>query len=457
MISPIVANLGAGSGIDTAALINDLATASRTPKIRRFEALAQSNQAKISALAQAQSDLDAFASSLSDVVSGSRLRAQPVLSDESVLTAAVDAGVRLGTFSAAIEVTQLARAQSVYSLYNVSATGQIGQGNLILKVGGIDYPVNLNSGNDSLTGLAATINAIGCPVKANVATDNNGFRLVLKGESGLANSFEMVAVAGSDPALTRYCFGSGGGGMQLGQSADDAQFTIDGIRYTRAQNTVSDAIKGISLTLKSAKPGNPVALTLNRQVDAIRQTVDDFISVFNGVKANIAAARSAAGGDFALRKLDQEISGLVGLPVTSDTSINSLSDIGIATSRDGKISVNKSQLEAALAANPDAVEALFNPTRDALHSAATDPGISGALTAIKDNASASNGTLSSLRKRLQDQSDTIAANRTRTELREDAYRVRLERQFGSMDNRIAALKATQNYLEQQIKIWNSDN
>jgi flagellar hook-associated protein 2 len=43
------------------------------------------------------------------------------------------------------------------------------------------------------------------------------------------------------------------------------------------------------------------------------------------------------------------------------------------------------------------------------------------------------------------------------EQREDAYRARLEKQYAGMDARIGALKATQSYLEQQIKLWNSSD
>jgi flagellar hook-associated protein 2 len=42
-------------------------------------------------------------------------------------------------------------------------------------------------------------------------------------------------------------------------------------------------------------------------------------------------------------------------------------------------------------------------------------------------------------------------------VREDAYRARLEKQFSGMDARIGALKATQSYLEQQIKLWNQSD
>jgi flagellar hook-associated protein 2 len=42
------------------------------------------------------------------------------------------------------------------------------------------------------------------------------------------------------------------------------------------------------------------------------------------------------------------------------------------------------------------------------------------------------------------------------ETREAAYRARLERQFGTLDSRLSALKATQSYLEQQVKVWTND-
>ena len=39
------------------------------------------------------------------------------------------------------------------------------------------------------------------------------------------------------------------------------------------------------------------------------------------------------------------------------------------------------------------------------------------------------------------------------ETRENAYYKRLEKQYGALDAKLAAFKATQTYLEQQIKLW----
>lgn len=76
---------------------------------------------------------------------------------------------------------------------------------------------------------------------------------------------------------------------------------------------------------------------------------------------------------------------------------------------------------------------------------------------MRDAAVAPNGPLDQVKVALQREAAAIDANLSRIEARELVYRSRLERQFAGMDARIGALKATQSYLEQQIKLWNGDN
>ncbi len=457
MLPPITASLGAGSGIDTAALIRDLAAASRAPKIERFDALARTNKAKISAVAQARSDLDSFATTLAGIVSDGSLRSQPVTSNPTAIAASADPGVRLGALTGEIEVSQLARAQTVYSGFLTSTTDPIGQGSLSLTVGGVTKNIVIDASNDSLTGLSNAINASGSGVRASIITDTGGSRLVLKGESGTAKAFTLTPDAGGNPGLDRFSYNGTGGNLILGQAALDAQFRLDGVAFSRPSNSFSDVLPGVSLTLRQTTVGNPVTITSQRPTDTIRQSINDFVSVFNTLKRDINDAREATGGDQATRTLDQQLSRLISQAITSDPAINSLSDIGISTNRDGSVTLNAAKLEAALTSNPDAVEALFNPTRDVAHTEATDPGISLALRTIKDAASGSNGYLDALSKRLTKESDVIAKNRERIEAREDRFRAQLERKFGSLDGRIGALKATQSYIEQQFNLNGNNN
>jgi flagellar hook-associated protein 2 len=453
MLTSIANSLGFGSGIDTAGLVADLAAASRTPKVQRFDALTRANQAKVSTLAQARSDLDNFADSLAELAAGGTLRSQPVTSDDSAITLASNPGTLLGSYAGEIVVSSLAKAQTIYSGYAASATDPVGQGGMTLTVGGTSYGVTIDSSNDSLDGLAAAINATGSGVRASVINDAGQYRLVLKGESGAAKAFTLTADAGAAPGLSQFASAA----MTIGQTASDAAFTVDGVAYSRATNSFSDVVPGMTISLKKADPLATIAISLTRPIAVLKQTLGDFVSVFNTLKNDAQSARLANNGNPALRAFERQLGALIAQPLTGDASVRSLSDVGISTNRDGTISLNSARLEAALRDFPDAVEAIFNPPRDATRTEATDPGIAFALDALRDAAVGSNGALEQVRSSLQREADAIAKNRDRMEQREDAYRARLEKQYAGMDARIGALRATQSYLEQQIKLWNSSD
>ncbi|HET8750879.1 MAG TPA: flagellar filament capping protein FliD [Sphingomicrobium sp.] len=449
MVTSIVSSLGGGSGLDVAKLVDDLANASLQPKEKLFSDRLKTVQAKISAVAQARSDLESFTKSLSDLVSGGSLQSQPVASDSSALGVTAETGARIGSLSSEVVIEQLAHSQTVYSDYVADAAAPIGQGSFTLSVGGTDFAIAVDASNDSLNGLADAINASGSGVTASVLTDSNGSRLVLKGESGAAKAFTLTT---ADPALQQFAYG-GTGTMTLGQAAQDAKFTVDSVAFERDSNTVSDVLAGVTLTLKKAEPGEPITVSGERPTDSLRQTITDFVSVYNTLKQDISAARTATGSDSAIRTLDRHLSGLISTVLTSDPTIAKLTDIGISTNRDGSLSIDTAKLDAALKDHPDAVEALFSPTRDATHTATTDPGIGGVLQQLTDDATGKDGILETLRSRLDSESAGIAKDQQKMEDREAAYRDRLERQFGTLDSRLAALKATQSYLEQQVKIW----
>jgi flagellar hook-associated protein 2 len=453
MQTNIVGSLGAGSGIDTAALVRDLAAASRDVKVRRFDQLAETNRARISAVAQVRSDLNGFVTSLGALVDGGTLRSQVTVSDDRAMTVATRPGVRIGNTSAEIEITQLARGQTVYSSVVADPLASVGQGGMTLTIGADSFAIAVGAGNDSLLGLAEAINASGSGVSASIVSETSGARLVLKGASGVASGFTLTVDAGADPALNRFATGASGQ-MTLGQTAQDALFRIDGVAYARASNTVSDTLPGLTLTLKKAEPGTLQTLTASTPVAALKQTLADFVSVFNTLKADLSAAR-ATSGDSALRTFERDLVAIVSTSLTSNT-LSKLTDIGIRTTREGGLAIDAAKFDQVLRDTPEAVEAIFNPSRSATQTETTDPGILTALRRIEQAATADAGPLGALKKRLDVAAASIASDRARMEVREDAYRARLERQFGNMDARIAAFRATQSYLEQQVKLWSSD-
>jgi flagellar hook-associated protein 2 len=452
MVTSIINSLGFGSGIDTKQLVTDLSAASREPKVARINTLTQQNQTRISALAQARSDLEGFADSLGQMISDGTLRSTPTVSDDSVLSATARAGLHADSFAATVVVNQLARAQSAYSGVVADRTAAIGMGTMTLTVGGVAKTITIDATNNSLDGLTNAINASGGGVTASIIADEGGHRLILKGPSGAANAFTLAADAGADPALATFGYGAGGS-MTLGQSAANAEFTIDGVAFSRGTNIIDDVVPGMSLTLKKAAPGQSVDIGASRPLDMIKQTIGDFVSVYNQLKKSLASAAGQSGSTTALRELERELSGLIGTVISSHGSINKLTDIGVSTTKEGLLAVDEVKLAKVLATDAGAVEALFNPRRDGGRTETSDPGIAFVLDAIRDRAIATDGVIDRVTKSLDSRKTTLADQLENIEIREDAYRARLEKQYGSLDAKLAAFKATQSYLEQQIKLW----
>lgn len=449
MVSSIASTLGVGSGIDVAKLVNDLAEASRAPKIDRLNKRQSDVKAQISALAQARSDLESFTDTLGKVVSEGSLKSQPTISNDSILAAATNVDAQAGAIAADIEITQLARAQTVVSGNFASATAAVGQGDLTLTVGGVDHVIPIGAADDSLNGVASAINAANTGVTASVRSENGAYRLILKGQSGASNGFTLNGIAAFDyPSATS--------GMTLAQGAQDALLKVDGVPYQRASNSVSDIISGMTLTLKKAVPGETVSLTATRPTDAIKSTMTDFVSVFNDMKSNIKAARSSTNSR-ALFELERKLSAILSKSLTTSAAgPRSMADLGVTTNRDGSVTLDSRKLDAALKNFPDAVEAIFVPVRDATRTADTDPGIGGAMAALKATETAANGGLSALKLRLEREQKDIDTDRTRVDEREAAYKARLLRNMSGMDSRVANLRATQSYLQQQIDQWNNN-
>ena len=376
-VTSIATTLGAGSGIDTTALVTSLVSASFDPKDAALKTQETANSAKISSLATLSNGIDSFASALSTLISGGTLKTQPSTSNSAILTATAKTGASIGNLSAQVEVRQLAQAQSLVSNYLPGAAATVGQGNITITAGGTTKTVTIDPTNDSLAGLARAINTSGAGITATVVTDTNGSRLALKGATGAAGAFTITPAADADPALARFAYAAGQtGGMTQAQAAQDAIVRLDGVDVTRASNTVDDLVDGVSLSLVSAQPGTTVSLGATRPSAAISQAVSDFVAAYNELKGEIDTATQSATassdgtagalyGNSTIRSMQQQLAKLTSTPLSTSGGYQTLAEIGVSTNRDGTLAVDTNQLNAALANNPDAVEALFNPTQHA--------------------------------------------------------------------------------------------
>ncbi len=86
-----------------------------------------------------------------------------------------------------------------------------------------------------------------------------------------------------------------------------------------------------------------------------------------------------------------------------------------------------------------------------------DPGLGGALQSIRDALRARGGAFAGAQERLTREADRIAEDREELEVSSTKYYNQLLTTFTAMDGKVSAFKATQSYLDQQIKIWTNSN
>lgn len=344
-----------------------------------------------------------------------------------------------------VTVSTLARGTTLASVsYGDTATTTVGTGTLAVTVGTTTTNITVDSTNNTLEGLRDAINDSGADVTASIVTVSAGatpsYRLVVNGqETGLVN-----AVAIDESGLA----GGTAPGFTTTQAAQDATLTVDGIAIARATNVVSDVITGVTLDLKS-NSGTQIQITVNDDVEAIEEQINAFVTAYNDIMSFIAEQTKYDGateeggpliGDSALGILKRRLQSLVTTPVSGSPSI--LGEIGVATTKDGTLSVDGSKLSAALETNLDGASNLFLATTGGLAAAAisfADSSIrlgDGILTARIDGAQ---DTIDKIEDRIAEKEDEL------DRLEED-----LIRRFTALETLVSQLQTQGNYLTQQL-------
>jgi len=459
--SSIISALGSGSGINTSALVSGLVAAVRDPK----EALITNNQSlnntRISAMASAIGSLDTFSTTLTDLLKSTAYSGQPASTDPTIASVSTLTGGKPSGLPAQIEVQQLAQAQVLKSSTLASASTAAGQGTLTLTTPAGAFTITVDGTNNSLTGLAQAINNASAGVTATVMTDADGSRLVLKGATGEANAFTLTkeATDTADADLERFTFDGVAGPMTQTQPAQNAIVKLDGVQMEYADNVIKDAIPYLRIDLNKAAPGTTVTLATDEPTATISDLLKDFVSAYNTLRSSLNNA-SAAGSETAkagalasdsgIRQMKTMLAKLTTTQLATSGTYRTLSDIGISTNNDGTLKLNEDKLKAAFEADPSGVSQLVNPTT----STPDTLGLAAAVSNIKDTLKAEDGPLTVAKSRYEVLAKEYAKQMEKLDREMSDYEARLSSVYSALDTQLTALKATQSYLEQQVKAWN---
>lgn len=381
--TPVLSSPGIGSGLDVQTLVAKLVAAEGQPQQQLLTSQQTQLQTELSALGTLSSSLSTFQSAISgldNISSFSQLTATP--SDSSLYTATASSGAIAGTYQ--VEVSQLAKAQTLVSQGFTDPTATVGTGTLTFQFGDptkAAQNVTIDSAHSSLQGIRDAVNAANIGVRASIVNGVNGYQLVFAAaNTGVANSL-VVTTTDADgnntdmSGLSQLAYdptAAVGSGQNMTQqtAAQDATVYIDGVQVNSATNTISNALDGVTLNLLSASPGTTTSLTIASDTASVVKLVQNFVSAYNTMMSTFNqlggydTTTQTGGpllGDATMRGIQSSIQGIVGNMVSglSSASYRALVDIGITTQSDGTLSLDTTKLQTALNSSPDAVARVF--------------------------------------------------------------------------------------------------
>ena len=461
---------GVGSGIDINGLVAQLVLAEAEPTVARFDRKEANYQAELSAFGLLKGALSEFRTTLSGLKSASAFQASAATSaDADVFTATASPDAVPGQYS--VEVVRLAESHKLVSKGLLSVDTEVGTGVLSISTGGNFFEVTIDDSNKTLAGVRDAINAAAgnTSVAATIVNvddkDGNTVSKLVLAASGTGSSSEITVATLDDDLnhidgnglsqLAHDPKGSGAANLSEIRPAIDAQIKVDGQTVTRSSNTISDAIDGVTIELVSAAPGQAAALTIAVDQSKAVEAVNGFVESFNslvGTLRDVASFNPETGvatalfGDSTVRTISSGLRRELAAEITSVTAnFSTLAEIGITTDRNGRLSVDSAALDRALETNLDAVADLF----------AADDGYASRLDVVLEGLVSSSGIIDARTEGLNARIDDIATQRVALDRRLDALEQRLLSQFTAMDALVGQLRATSDFLTQQLGVLQS--
>lgn len=379
---------GLGSGLDVNGLVSQLMALERRP-LAALDTREAKYQTQLTAYGSLKGALSSFQSAVTALSNPEKFSAvNASVTDATVATVTASSAATAGSYS--IEVQTLAQAHKLKSAAFAATSTTIGTGTLTIQFGtysGGAFTLNpdkaaqtitVDASKSSLAGVRDAINNANAGVSASIVNDGSGNRLVIAAkDSGAANALKITVsdddLTPTDNAgLSQLAYdASTGGTMRLAQTvaAQNATLVIDGITISKASNTISDAIEGVSLNLlKSNTPGT-TTLTVTRDTAGVQAAVQSFVKAYNDLNKTITdlskydattKKSSTLTGDATVRSVQAQLRGVFNarLPIAGG-GLSTLADIGITFQKDGTLKLDSGKLSTALSDPARNVASLF--------------------------------------------------------------------------------------------------
>ena len=286
--------------------------------------------------------------------------------DANVISGTVDPNTyQAGSWN--VEVESLAqKAAAVTNGFPDKDKTSIGVGYLRFDTPGGRKDVYVNKKQSTLEGVVKAINLAKVGVHASIINDRKDpslpFKLVMSSdETGADKSIEYPRVYMLDGDQDLY--------FDKKMPAKNGVVKVDGFEFEVADNTLKDAIPGVTLELKQANPGKSVNIGVKEDMEVVSGKISKFVEGINGVLQFVQAQNKldrstdttkTLGGDSLIRSVETRMRAMIQNPQFGNPgSITQLNQLGIVFNRQGTLDFDQKKFNAALAGNPEGVQKFF--------------------------------------------------------------------------------------------------
>ncbi|AJJ11080.1 flagellar hook-associated family protein [Yersinia rohdei] len=461
-----ISSLGVGSGLELSSLLTSLSNAEQA-RLTPLTTQQTSYKSKLTAYGILQSALAKVETASAALKKADKLSSTAVSSTNTAFSAVTDSAASAGSYT--IEVTNLAKAQSLLSAEVPNATNKLGNDNasrtITITQPGTKDPleVTLTSDQTSLTGIRDAINKKEGGVSASIMkADDNTYYLALTSKDTGTQSEMTISVTGDDTLndFLNYTPSStgGSGGLTQKVAAENAELTVNGVAINRQSNTITDAPQGVTLTLKAkTKTNEPESLSITRDSTAMKTAIQTWVDAYNSLQTTFgsltqytaveqgkdqSANNGALVGDGTLRSIQTQLKSQLASAQPGD--VNTLASLGITQDIKGKLTIDSTKLDKALTEKPNGVVAFFvGDGKETGFATQTDNLLNTVLDATK-------GTLKSatdgINKSLKNLDTQVTATTASIALTIERYKT----QFTQLDKMMTSMNSTISFLTKQF-------
>lgn len=429
---------GIGTGLSS--MVDQIVAAEREP-IKNLEGKKKNLETRLGLVQDLEGKLNAIKGSLGGIVGNAKFQDYELaVSDPDVIAGSVQAEKAVpGNWK--VEVVRLAESSGTLSNI-IPNDAKLGVGYIKFETPDGDKSVYINDGNNTLKGIAQTINTAGLNINATVVQDGadgtDGSRLILSSDYYGNNKdvdFPTIYLLDGDEDLY----------FDKERESKNGLIKVNGFDVEVVGNKLEEVIPGVSLDLKSAKPGKTVDINLTENYKAIETKMKTFVDAMNGALGFIQTqsrmdektdTSKTLGGDSSIRGIEGRLRQLIQGAVFGSGEINRLSQLGVEFNRNGTLEFKEDKFNKVLKEKPREILAFLKGD------GGPNSGFIGKIRMGIDAATNyQTGMVSSKKKGLQTQMSQIDRNIDTKEKNLAQKEDQLRKKFSKMEETMAKLQA----------------